>query len=311
MKAFACDRLAIPKSTAQALTPEVLHRACACTPPVVLTLAPATGKCVRYCGLDTGDRCWFTCREYNPATGRKSTIWAESIADDAVRTRVPVLFKTLGAACLFVDAGPTRDLARDLAIIINQIPPHIKDAAGLDTKKTIDLGVIKWYGEENRWSGLLCSPVEFTGKPGCGIKQAIRLTPSNETCYPVISCNRDESIGMVVDELLTANEGIQVIDSSGKLRTEPLWYLPADIPGQPPIVSVLHSHLMSGCRKEKSADGKEEHYIDNVPNHLLLASAYARLAEAVGTSAANRGSGTESESVAIPETFDPWAPRRT
>ncbi len=289
MKAFCCDRLAIPKSTAQAVTPEVLNRACSCTPPVAFSLASAQAGRIRYCGLDTGDRCWFTCRELDTATGRKYTVWAESIAAESVRTRVTALFGTLGAACLFVDAGPLRDLARDLCLMINGIPALVNGAASFDLAGTVTLGPsLRWRGDRRTWEGLRCAAVEFTGKPGSGIAQAIRLTPSNETFYPVVSCNRDEAIGSVVEELLTADEGVAIVGADGKLRTEPLWYLPPDVPGQQPIVSTLHAHLLSGCRKERAPDGKEEHYIDNVPNHLLLASAYARLAEAVADAALRR-----------------------
>ena len=309
MKAFCCDRLAIPRSTAQAVTPEVLHRAVSCTPPVVLSLAPAEAGRVRYCGLDTGDRCWFTCRELDPATGRKYTVWAESIAVESARARVPALFKTLGAACLFIDAGSERDLARALCLAVNGIPLHIPGAAQFDLGGRVDLGGCLWNGEAKTWRGLKCAAVEFSGKPGSGLSQAIRLTPGNESLYPVVSCNRDEAIGMVVDELLTADEGLQVLGPDGRLRTEPLWYLPADVPGQAPIVAVLHAHLLSGCRTVRAADGKESHYIDKVPNHLLLASTYARLAEAVGAAEAAGGEFCGAESVAVPETFDPWERR--
>ncbi len=309
MKAFACDRLAMPKSSAQAVTPEVIHRACACTPPVAFSLAAAEAGRVRYCGLDTGDRCWFTCRELDTATGRKYTVWAESIAAESVRVRVPVLFKTLGAACLFVDAGPLRDLARDLCLVLNGIQAEITGAAQYDLSRRIDFGGCSWNGGAHTWQGLQCAAVEFTGKPGSGIVQACRLTPGNGSFYPVVSCNRDEAIGMAVDELLTADEGLQVLGPNGKLRTEPLWYLPADVPGQMPIVAVLHSHILSGCRKERDRDGKEEHYLDKVENHLLLASAYARLAESVNAAEASRGTRCGAQSVSVPEYIDPWARR--
>lgn len=308
MKAFACDRLAIPKSTAQAVTPEVLHRATSGDPPVVLSLSTAPAGRVRYCGLDTGDRCWFTCRELDTATGIKSTIWAESLAAESVRARVPVLFRTLGAAMLLVDAGPLRDLARDLAIGLNGIAPGLgTNGADPADGDVVFNDSLRWITGRKEWRGLRCAAVEFTAKPGGGITQACRLTPDNSAVYPVVSCNRDEAIGAVVDELLTADEGLHVLDASGKLRTQPLWHLPPDVPGQQPIVATLHQHILSGSRKERDKDGKEEHYIDGVQNHLLLASAYAKLAETIGSNAAAAGSAVGVERVAIPDFIDPWS----
>ncbi len=281
MKAFCCDRLAIPRSSSQAVTPDVIARATQ-VEPVFFTLKPAPEGRVRYAGLDTGDQCWFTCRELDPATGRKATVWAEAIAAESVRARVPALMQTLGAACLFVDAGPLRDLARDLCLMINGIPAHIDSAAALMLDGRTECGGVIWEGERKVWSGLKCAAVEFTGKPGCGITQACRLTPANETVYPVIACNREEAIEMVINELLTAAEGMQVIDpATGRLRTDPLWLLPADVPGALPAVSLLHRHILAGSCKEPAANGRDQHYKDKIENHLLLASTYARLAEAV------------------------------
>ena len=295
MKAFCCDRLAIPRSSAQAVTPEVITRSTALE-PVFLTLQPAPEGRVRYAGLDTGDQCWFTCREFDPATGRKSTVWAEAVAAESVRARVPALFATLGVSCLFVDAGPLRDLARDLCLMLNGIPPHIDNAAELKLDGRIECGGVIWEGERKVWSGLKCAAVEFTGKPGCGITQACRITPANETVYPVIACNRDEAIEMVINELLTAAEGIQTVDPvTGKLRSEPLWLLPADLPGALPVVSLLQKHILAGSCKELNANGRDTNYKDKIENHLLLASTYARLAEAVSDSSFGRKQEAKSE----------------
>ena len=293
MKAFCCDRLAIPRSTSQAVTPEVIARA-ARVETVLFSLAPAPQGRVRYAGLDTGDQCWFACREFDPATGRKSSVWAESVAAESVRARVPALCATLGVSCLFVDAGPLRDLSRDLCLMLNGIPAHLDRAPDLGGR--IDFGNgVAWNGETRLWQGLRCAAVEFTGKPGTGTTQACRLTPSNETVYPVAACNRDEAIGRVIDELLTAADGMQQVGPDGKLRSEPLWLLPADTPGALPAVSLLLHHILSGSRKETTPDGREQHYIDKVENHLLLASAYAGLAESVAAGDAARGGATECE----------------
>jgi len=104
----------------------------------------------------------------------------------------------------------------------------------------------------------------------------------------VIQCNRDEQIGATIDDLLTADDGYQQLDSTGKLRTEPVWLLPEDLPGSQAIVRTLHDHILSGSRKVKSNDGKEESFIDKVENHLLLAATYDNLASTVAASAALR-----------------------
>lgn len=281
MKAFCCDRLAIPKSTAQAITPEVLTRSTK-VEPVFFSLKPSATGLQRYCGLDTGDRCWFTCREIGK-DGKKRTVWAESIAAESVRKRVPVLFRTLGAACLCVDAGPLRDLARDLCLMLNEIPADLLKGKPISEIGDVAIKSLRWSAKRKEWRGLRCAAVEFTGKPGSGIVQACRLTPDNCSVYPVIACNRDEAIEGVVCELLTADEGMVQLGPDGKLRTEPLWLLPEDKPGSQPAVALLHSHILCGARKVRDDNGKDEHWIDNVENHLLLASTYSRVAETVGS----------------------------
>jgi len=198
------------------------------------------------------------------------------------------LFRTLDVACLFVDAGPLRDLARDLALALNGIPAQISGTDTLDLNARMVCGAVSWEGVRKCWSGLRCAAVEFTGKTGTGIAQAVRRTPSNDTVYPVISCNRDEAIEMTIADLLTADDGLQQVDATGKLRTDPLWLLPQDVPGALPAVATLHQHILNGSRLETDANGKDRHYIDQVENHLLLASTYSRLAEAVAAGEAGR-----------------------
>lgn len=300
MKAFCCDRLAMPRSTAQAVTREVLERA-TIIERVELSLAPAKEGFARFGGLDTGDRFWFTCREAG-TDGRKRTIWAESIAGENCQRRVPALFNTLGLDCLLIDAGPERANARTLCRLINNIPEIVENALEIDLKGTVEFkGTdLSWDGERGFWKNLRCAAVEFTGRPGTGIKQQIRITPANTSFYPVISVNRDEVIEQLIDQLLTAKEGYQQIDAAGKLRTEPVWLLPADLPGALPIVQDLHNHILSGSRKEKSSDGKEQHYIDKVANHLLLASTYANLAEVVGGHAGMHRNNCSAGRVVVP-----------
>ena len=276
MIAFCCDRLAKPKSTTQALTPAILTRARSLEE---YTLAMAPKGLPRFAGLDTGDRFWFAAREVESPLVKR-LCWLEQVSPANARTRVPQLFATLGLACLFIDIGNERQIARDLVLLLNGLAEqhiNIPDAE----KQRIDFGTgVIWDGERKRWLGLKCAAVEFSLKPGGGVVHTIRRTQEG-LYYPVIQANRDETIQHVVDELLTADDGfIHVID--GKLRTEPILRLPAKGPGAPAIVETFEMHLLAGSRKEKNSDGKSVSFIDQVENHLLLANAYSALAETVG-----------------------------
>lgn len=287
MIAFNCDRLAIPKSTGQKLTPAVLDRAAAVAPyPLTMPgVKPLTGV-KRYAGLDTGDLCWLVVRERTEHVSRLA--WAESIADSETRVRAVALFDALKLNLLFVDAGPLRDLARDLALSLNGLDEFDVGAVPNWEKARIQFkGGVVWDGEHQVWLGLKCAPVEFSLKPGGGIRHQARLTPDNRHIYPVISCNRDEAIQGVVDDLLTAEEGLAVVGADGTLRTQPVFTLPRTGSDEPAIVDLYRKHLLIGSRKERDRDGKEEHFIDQVPNHLLLATAYARLAESIGGGSAS------------------------
>ena len=285
--AFNCDRLAIPKSAAQKLSPAILDRA-ENVAPYNLSLSPVpsvpSSPVHRFAGLDTGDLCYFVCRDRDGE--RRRLCWAESIADSDARSRVAALFATLNLDCLFVDAGPLRDLARDLALDLNGLRHIDVRSLGPDWEKNVIrfASGCEWNGEKGTWLNLHCAPVEFSAKPGDGIKQQIRLTPDNAHVYPVISCNRDEAIQGVIDDLLTAEDGFALVDESGKLRTEPVFLLPSRTQGAASgtgagVLDSYRKHLLAGSCKVRDENGKDEHYIDGIPNHYLLATTYARLAE--------------------------------
>jgi hypothetical protein len=275
--AFNCDRLAIPKSTGQKLAPAILERA-EKVAPYSLTLSPGEAP-HRFGGLDTGDQCWFVCRDKDGE--RRRLLWAESVADSDAASRCAALFATLKLDCLFVDAGPLRDLARDLALSINNLRTvDIRQFQDWEKKRIKFAGGVEWDGERGVWLGLRCAPVEFSGKPGSGIQQQARLTPDNAHVYPVISCNRDEAIQAVIDDLLTAEDGFAQVDAAtGALRTAPVYLLPQRGENTPAILETYRKHLLAGSCKTRDADGKDEHFVDGIANHLLLATTYARLAE--------------------------------
>ncbi len=123
-----------------------------------------------------------------------------------------------------------------------------------------------------------CAAVEFTlkGREGGRSQPVSRRT----VLYPVIACNRDETIERVVNELLTAAENvIEVID--GKLRTAPSIRLPQRGVATPKIIDTFDAHIVSGSRRER--DG-----VAATPNILSMAvklacqyNAYSALAESV------------------------------
>ncbi|MGB0993963.1 MAG: hypothetical protein ACPG32_16025, partial [Akkermansiaceae bacterium] len=146
---------------------------------------------------------------------------------------------------------------------------------------------LAWDEDVRRWRGLRCAVVEFTKKSGGGIEQKLGVDPRpGETFYfPIIQCNRYETIDRVVNEFLTPAENVvKVVD--GELLDEPVMRLPQRVPGSPAIVETLESHLITGSQREDN-DGEAGEYVDKCENHLLLADGYSALAEmiAVGESA--------------------------
>jgi hypothetical protein len=275
LAAFACDRLAIPRSVGQKISPKVLDRA-ATVAPYELSLEPAGQH--RFGGFDTGDLCWFVARSRD--TDQLTRLnWIESLADSDARTRVVALFATLKLDTLFVDAGPLRDLARDLALDLNGLRElDIAQMPDWETSVIKFASGVVWNGERGEWQNLKCAPVEFSGKPGSGIQQQARLTPDTHHIYPVISCNRDEQIEATIDDLRTAEDGLAIVGPDGSLRTSPTFLLPQ--PGEnADALDTYRKHLLAGSCKERDDNGREEHYIDGIPNHYLLATTYAKIAE--------------------------------
>ncbi|MGD0058412.1 MAG: hypothetical protein ABSD58_03250 [Verrucomicrobiia bacterium] len=322
MKTFYVDRLGLPRSATQQIDQKILDRARS-VETFDLSLTPRPGT-VRYAGLDTGDRCWLTVREVGKqmvdgrglmadgtaseeerrlkpaatgaAFGVKRIVWLEQLSAERVRGRVPQVFECLGVSCLFVDAGPLRDLARDLCFLLNGLtdfrPPPLADPEHAQIRFP---GGLTWDGRTERWRGLRCAAVEFSLKTGKGIQHKLGITQDG-LFYPIIACNRDETIERVVNELLTASEGvIEVVETAGhnpplyplrggerRLRTEPAIRLPARTAGSPKIIETFDAHVIAGSRRDRDADGNAEHFVDGCENHFLLSNAYSALAESVG-----------------------------
>lgn len=279
MRAFFCDRLAIPKNTSQKLTPEIIERAQRLEDVEMTLSTPATAP--RYGGLDMGDRCWFLARDVeSPAL--KRVRWMELISSESVVKRVVDLFNRLTLSCLFVDLRPAVEEARQLCYQLNGygdwVPPLMPNP---ERERIAFPGGLVWDGEHGIWRGLKCAAVEFALRDTQGIKHKLGVTPEGRL-YPVIQVNRDQSIQRVVDELLTPEESVwQRVN--GTLREAPALRLPSVKPGCDRIVQTLVDHLLTGSRKEPVRDGKEHQFVDKVENHLLLSDAYAALAEVVAS----------------------------
>jgi hypothetical protein len=333
MKTFYVDRLGLPRSSSQQLDQKILDRARSLESfDLSLTARPAT---VRFAGLDTGDRCWLTVREVETIVGRSSVsldipgttaswdaratrfpmkriVWMEQLSAERVRARVPQIFETMGVSALFVDAGPLRDLARDLCFLLNGLM-NFRPSPLADHKRAIIRfpGGLTWDGRNERWRGLRCAAVEFTLKEGKGVAHKLGITQDG-LFYPVIACNRDETIERVVNELLTASEGvIEVIDEgetatahgrdarATRLRTTPTIRLPQRTAGSPRIIETFDAHIVSGSRRERDEDGKAEHFVDGCENHFLLSNAYSALAESVCERAATQSTGAMNPDAAL------------
>lgn len=277
MKTFYVDRLGLPRSSSQQLDQKILDRARNLERfDLSLSARPNTA---RFAGLDTGDRCWLTVREIESPTIKRIT-WLEQLSAERVRARVPQVFELLGVSTLFVDAGLLRDLARDLCFLLNGLTSFRPSPLPDPERATIHFpGGLTWDGANQRWRGLRCAAVEFTLKEGKGVVHKLGITQDG-LFYPVIACNRDETIERVVNELLTAAENvIEVID--GKLRTTPSIRLPQRGIATPKIIDTFDAHIVSGSRRERDERGHAEHFVDGCENHLLLSDAYSALAESV------------------------------
>jgi hypothetical protein len=158
MATFLCDRKAMPESTAQRLTVEILERAREKSEAESRvegrgsranqgkvqglksnvqglksevgreeqrpsTLDPSPNSALRvpssaFGGLDTGRRCWFFARSV-AAADAKRVLHVEQVALGNLVDRSIHLFHALGLQALFIDQAPATDEARTLALRLN------------------------------------------------------------------------------------------------------------------------------------------------------------------------------------------------
>jgi predicted RNA-binding Zn-ribbon protein involved in translation (DUF1610 family) len=336
MQAFYCDRVGIPNAgAAQPITQSVLDRCrslgsgTADSPqPYSMSLSgtpggtpgstaggtPAATRPQRFAGMDTGPRCWFWCDEV-ASESVSQLVWAELIASGNTTARIPLLMNALGISCLFIDAGGEPDLTKRLVLSLNGLeeftPPNMPRTELLHSRLS-NLGVgLTWDGERGRWSGLRAAAVLFVAGEAKGVEQTIGFTQEGRL-YPLIKCNRGESIQTAVNDFLTPSEGVlEICGAEGKKFARPLprARLPQTYIGAGVSQAILDGHLLN-LRKERDVKTGREDWVDGVENHLGLAKTYARLSQSVNAAGNGVALGTFTpEAVAELRRLNPPAPK--
>lgn len=282
MIVFRCDVLALPQSTSQAITPAILDRA-QNVDPFEMRIVREPSR-VAIAGLDMGDKCWLTVREIeNPEC--KRLIYAASVTSGDVARRIAGLHAQNLFDCLFVDQRPLVDKSREIALHLNGLNvlttwPTAPKKGDKDGHISFESG-LTWDGRNAQWRNLKCAVVRFDKKKiGMGIEHDFDRFEEGgfEKFVPLISCNREETIDRAVRAYLTPEEGVNEV-VGGKIRILPSMLLPI---GSQPIIETLRQHIVSGSERERGDDGSLGDYKDKIANHLLLADAYASLAEIIG-----------------------------
>jgi hypothetical protein len=302
MQAFYCDRVGIPNAgAAQPITQKVLDGCRALgladKAETAVTYAMSLSRggpgasrhagSARFAGLDTGPRCWFWCDEVR-SQSVSGLVWAELISSGNTTARIPVLMDALGISCLFIDAGGEPDLTKRLCLSLNGLenfmPPMVPKNELLKSRlSNLGLGV-SWDGERGRWSRIRCAAVLFVAGEAKGIEQTVGFTQEGRI-YPLIKCNRSESIQAAVNDFLTPADGVlELVGPADKKAPRPLprARLPLTYIGAGVSQALLDGHLLN-LRKERDVKTGREDWIDGVENHLGLAKTYARLAVIAGS----------------------------
>jgi hypothetical protein len=302
LTAFYCDRIALPRAgAAQPVTQAVLDRSRGTQIPKAesprsgapnfgsYSTSLSTGPSPRYAGMDMGPRCWFWCDEVRDEL-TSAMVWAELIASGNAPARVPFLMGTLGIECLFLDAGGEPDLTKRLVLALNGLEnfaPPAMPRAELLRSRLVNLGVgLSWDGERGRWRGLRAAAVLFVAGEAKGIEQTIGFTQDGKI-YPLIKCNRAESIQRAVNDFLTPDEGVLEVVTLARptgtihpIRQRPRARLPLNCAGVGASQAIVDGHLLN-LRKERDLRTGREDWAEGVENHLGLAKTYAVLASTV------------------------------
>jgi len=242
----------------------------------------SAGMAPRFAGMDPGPRCWVWVDEV-PDAFTSRLVWAELIASENAPARLAALAQQLNIACVFIDQGGEPDLTKRTVLAMNGLENYAPPVMPPNELLKAYLGNIgngvTWDGNQGRWHGIRACAILFTATEARGIQQTIGITQSGKI-YPLIKCNRAESIQTAVNDFLTPGEGvIEMVDGIGgkTIRTSPRARLPQTFIGAGASQAVLEGHLLN-LRKERDVKTGEEDWIDGVENHLGLAKVYARLA---------------------------------
>jgi hypothetical protein len=304
MAVFCTDRLALPKSSTQTLTPGVLEAARGdynlerrtksleprTSESVSSSFSVLSSAFVRYAGLDMGDQCWFVARAVDAKEPHHvRLLWVETMAAERVRSRVPELFRELDLTALCVDAGPLRDLARDVVFGLNGTDGVASCSREMDSREPGQQVVRanqkpSWHEGTQRWRNARAMAVEFSVREGGGLRHKYAQTQEGRA-YPLLAANRDETIERVVQELLPPGVGDPRLrerpDGTAERIPTQRFFLPAKTEATREVLDLYERHLLAGARQERDGSGRALRYLDKCENHFLLATAYAALAELV------------------------------
>ena len=207
------------------------------------------------------------------------------IASGNAFARLLELYQAKAFSCIFLDAGGEPDLTKRVVLALNGLdtwtPPNMP-ATELKKSLLSDIGAgITWDGPKAQWRGIRAAAVAFSLREAGGVQQDVGFTQDGRI-YPLIKCNRGESIEGFVNSFLTPKEGViqQIPDPDGgvaRLRVLPRQRLPRAAIGPGVTDSLLDTHL-ENLRRVRNADGSQD-WADGVENHLGLAGTYAHLAE--------------------------------
>lgn len=311
--AFYCDRVGIPNAgAAQPITQKVLDRSRKLglgteESPEEYSMSLSGGAAKRVAGMDMGPRCWLWVDEIQDDVS--ALVWSELIASGNASTRVPQLMEALGISCVFLDAGGEPDLTKRIVLALNGLDdysPPVIPRNELIKSQLGNLGVgLNWDGQRGLWSGIRAAAVLFVAGEAKGVEQTIGFTQDGKI-YPLIKCNRSESIQTAVNDFLTPADGVlEMLGEHGNksLRKLPRARLPKTYIGAGVSQAVLDGHLLN-LRKERNPRTGEEDWVDKVENHLGLSKVYARLAATTGERVATPagrivlGSGHRSDAIA-------------